>query len=371
MRNFAVVFLNSRTVMYEIRIPEGLFYYIVYGAVAMLALAAAGYLLLRRGNAFAPYITPPVRLRRWTAAFLAVGGLGHIYYLPLAFLSSGKAIRQGLFVGATLDFLTFFPLAIIVMLVMLQDRRRPLWPVGVAMVPPALSVLWCLVSGSDTPLPAIFAYLALLGIALAAYLMRSLRQYGHWLRDNYADLEHKEVWQTFAVMAAILFLLGFYTFGGNGPVYEYIVQLSGGALTCFLLWRVETLSDLGQLQSQPTAAETDDSRDFGDLLQRHCIDTQLYLQHDLTAADLARAVGTNRTYLTQYFSRQGVTYNAYINDLRIRHFVSLYREATAAQRNVTLQQLAIDSGYRSYSTFSLAFKQRMGQSVTVWIKTFR
>ena len=34
---------------------------------------------------------------------------------------------------------------------------------------------------------------------------------------------------------------------------------------------------------------------------------------------------------------------------------------------VTAKQLASDSGYRSYSTFSLAFKQRMGQSVTTWM----
>jgi len=65
---------------------------------------------------------------------------------------------------------------------------------------------------------------------------------------------------------------------------------------------------------------------------------------------------------------QGITYNAYINDLRINHFIDLYREAVAAQQPIVAQQLASDSGYRSYSTFSLAFKQRMGQSVTAWMR---
>ena len=32
------------------------------------------------------------------------------------------------------------------------------------------------------------------------------------------------------------------------------------------------------------------------------------------------------------------------------------------------KQLAIDSGYRNYGTFNHAFKQRMGQSVTVWMR---
>ena len=63
---------------------------------------------------------------------------------------------------------------------------------------------------------------------------------------------------------------------------------------------------------------------------------------------------------------QDTNYNAYINDLRIRHFVRLYSEAVADQRFFTVQELASQSGYRNYNTFALAFKQRMGKSVTEW-----
>lgn len=107
---------------------------------------------------------------------------------------------------------------------------------------------------------------------------------------------------------------------------------------------------------------------LGPLLQKHCIDTQLYLQHDLTLHQLSRAIGTNRYYLSQYFSSQNMNYNTYINNLRINHFVSLYGEAVARHQLFTLQQLASESGFRSYSTFSLAFKQRMGMNVTAWMR---
>jgi AraC-like DNA-binding protein len=104
------------------------------------------------------------------------------------------------------------------------------------------------------------------------------------------------------------------------------------------------------------------------LLQKYCIDAQLYLQHDLTIIQLAKAIGTNRLYLSQYFSSRGMNYNAYINDLRINHFIRLWREAVAAQRSFAIKQLAHESGYRSYNTFSDAFKRKMGLSVTAWIK---
>lgn len=373
--------------MYD-QIREDIFFILLYGVVTTMAAMASCYLLFRQGNAFAADIKTPARLRKWTGVFFAVSALGHLWYLPILFLTSSKAIKIS-YACAMLDILLFFPLAIVVMLTMLQDRRRPLWPIGAAVLPPAIGMVWCLVSGSEAVVPAIYAYLLLLGILLILYMLRALRQYRRWLLDNYADLEHKEVWQSFVVVVFILSLLGFYTFGDGGLAYEYIVQISGGVLICYLLWRVETLSDLSISQS---LSSLEDLKDFnrqglglspmddstlnhstsppdniGSLLQQNCIDTQLYLQHDLTVIQLAKVIGTNRLYLSQYFSSQGMTYNTYINNLRISHFVRLYREAVATQRNFTVKQLAYDSGYRSYSTFSLAFKQRMGLSVTVWI----
>jgi AraC-like DNA-binding protein len=94
-----------------------------------------------------------------------------------------------------------------------------------------------------------------------------------------------------------------------------------------------------------------------------------YLQHDLTLQQFALIIGTNRTYLGAYFTQAGTIYNAYINQLRIEHFKQLYMKAVAISRNVTARQLASESGYRSYSTFSLAFKQYTGQSVTAWMRT--
>lgn len=103
-------------------------------------------------------------------------------------------------------------------------------------------------------------------------------------------------------------------------------------------------------------------------MDERCVGGQLYLQHDLSLLQLAQTLGINRFYLSQYFSRQGTTYNAYVNDLRIQHFMRLYREAVQNGQTIGAQQLANDSGYRSYSTFSLAFKQRMGKSVTAWMR---
>ena len=359
--------------MYNLSL-EDIIFLMFYASVAMLSLIACCYLLFRHGNAFAKDVTPPVRLRRWTAAFFAAIALCHLWYLPTYFLTSPDSMMLGSLIAVLLDSMTVIPLTIVVLLVMLQDRRRPLWPVALMVAPLIAGLAWCIATRSYTLLPVLYVYFLLMWLGLIINMVRAMRQYGRWLRDNYADLEHKEVWQGFVVLAIFFLVYAIYSLDVGELIYEYASEVINIVLIYYLLWRVETLSDLSISQSLAvnegtvTTEEQAPSDDLGPYLQKYCIDTQLYLQQDLTITQLAQALGTNRFYLSKYFSRQGITYNAYINDLRIHHFISLYREAVADLRPFTAQQLAHDSGYRSYSTFSLAFKQRMGLSVTVWMR---
>lgn len=103
-----------------------------------MSAMASIYLLFRRANAIAPNVTSPARLRRWTAVFLAAFALNHVWYMPIFFLTSSEDIRLCDLIGGLLDFVTIFPLAIVVLFTMLQDRRRPLWPIAAMMVPPVI-----------------------------------------------------------------------------------------------------------------------------------------------------------------------------------------------------------------------------------------
>ena len=373
--------------------------FMLYGVGTATAAGACLYLLLRRANAIAPEVTSPVRLRRWTAAFFAVLAIGHLWYLPAAVLTD-EDITVCMLVGGLLDCVTVIPLVTVLLLCMLQDRKRPLWPVGVMTAPLVVLMVAGIVNRSEAYMPVAYGYLLLVAVGVVVYMVRAVRQYRRWLRDNYADLEHKEVWQTFVVLAVIVLMFGYYVVGYDGGMfYEYVIQVCCIVLVGHLLWRVETLSDLSITQPLPIEiigmqdnsmsddnSRPDDNRQpnggdspssdtmtdatfeqIGALLQQRCEDARLYLHHGLTLAQLAQAIGTNRTYLGLYFSSKKISYNTYVNDLRIRHFVSLYRDAVAARCTVTAQQLASESGYRNYKTFSVAFRERMGQSVTEWM----
>ena len=380
--------------MYE-QILEDAIFLMLYAVVTVLAALGCVYLLFRRGNAFAADVTPPLRLRRWTAAFLAVIALGHVWYLPAMAFSSSEAVERCMLIGGLLDCLLTIPVALVVMLCMLQDRRRPLWPVWAAVAPLVILMAWSVVTRSYALMPWLQGYFLLASIGFMIYMVFEVRQYGRWLRDNYADLEHKEVWQSLLVLAVIMFLFVYYVMGYGSITYEYIIQVSGLLLIGHLLWRVETLQDLNlpissenivvadatpiddsdATDSMIATEETEEAdaslsvrNNIGPLLKQHCEEPQLYLQYDLSLTQLATLIGVNRSYLSKHFALQGITYNTYINDLRIRHFVSLCQERAAAHQPLSVQQLSHDSGFRSYSTFNGAFKQVMHTTATKWLR---
>ena len=201
-----------------LHLQGNILYLMFYTFASTLSIVFGGYLLWRRNNSIAPAITPPLRLRRWAAAFLVSLTLSHIWYLPLLYIRSADTRLMWFYLAGTLDFLVVYPLAIGVLLAMLQDRRRP----------------------------------------------GSVRQYGRWLRDNYADLEHKEVWQSFVAMAIMLLAMSIYAWETKAPSVKYVTQLFNIIISLFLLWRVETLSDLGtdhekDLATAATAADVPDT----------------------------------------------------------------------------------------------------------------
>ena len=369
--------------MNEQQIQENIPFCMFYAGVAALNLIACCYLLLRRGNAFAPDTTPPLPLRRWAAALFAAAFLSHVWWY-LFDVHSGDIHSVYCVMVAVPDCVSLFTTIAGTLLAMLQDRKRPVWPFVIGTAPYAAFMVLNLAYPESHYINIAIAYILLFYALFTIYMIHAVRQYGRWLRDNYADLEHKEVWVSHVLAIIILILIISEGFDDGNLTVSYVVQVNGLVLTGFLLWRVETLPQLENVSVEqaysPPAPETAQEPELptqaqqplvipsniGQLLAERCVGTQLYLQHDLTLSQLAQVIGTNRFYLSQYFSRQGMTYNAYINNLRIDHFISLYRETASSQRTFTAQQLAHESGFRSYSTFGNAFKQRMGQTVTAW-----
>ena len=382
--------------MYESQGINDIYFLMLYGGAATFALVAGLYLLFRRSNAIEPSINSSKNLRQWAAAFMFSLVASHLWWPVVGVSGPDEDRLVRVIIVEALDYITFFPLLVVVLVNMLQDRQRKLWPIGAFLTPVALIAIIGIIYRFKWTELTLGLYTLFAGIVFVIYMVRAVRDYGRWLHDNYADIEHKEVWQSFVLLAVILIIYLMYALNTGWLVLEYLTQIDTFFIIGFIVWRVETLQHLDSSEEEEESDETNGSLEeetncddnetceakdnasasttipsnIGALLEKHCEETKVYLLHDLSLTQLATHIGTNRTYLSAYFAQQGITYNAYINRLRIEHFINIYRKNVSShQQSLTAQQLAEVSGYKSYSTFSVAFKKIMGENVTTWMKT--
>ena len=231
--------------MYDYQGLQDVFFIMLYGMAGFFAMLACVYLLLRRGNAFAEDVRSSCVLRRWTAAFMAAIVASHVwwYVLGTCFLTDDRLVRN--ITTIMLDHVTLVPLTMAVLLAMLQDRRRPLWPWLLAQAPEVLAAALGIAGRSEFWGYQVVHYWQLGVIAVfVVYYIIALRQYERWLLDNYADLEHKEVWQSMVFIIVLLAVYMVYTSNAGELVREYLSQVITLVIIAFLLWRVETLQEL-------------------------------------------------------------------------------------------------------------------------------
>jgi hypothetical protein len=146
---------------------------------------------------------------------------------------------------------------------LLQDRRRKVWPWLVAHLPVAVLAVvavWRgdagLLSGEGgRPGPMVMYQMALIAVFAACYVL-ALRRYKRWLLWNFADLEHKEVWQSLVVLAVIMAVYAVYMTNGGSLFREYLSQWLSVGIIAFVVWRTETLQ---AMTTQGEIVEEEDS----------------------------------------------------------------------------------------------------------------
>ena len=383
--------------MYQQEGLQDYVYMTLYVIVTITAILSSLYLLRKRPDQ-TKGAKSPLPLRRWAAAFLIAAAMSHIWWPVIGnvVLSDDIFMRNAVNIG--LDIITLVPLMMATLLRMLQDRKRPIWPAFVAVVPAAALCFGMGVVGRNADYEWLLSdYILFVAVGFVVYMTFAVQKYSKWLRDNYADLENKEVWQSMLLMLAILLMFVCYKSNYGGFLSEYIVQINTIILIGFLVWRVETLPILNTepettesiddyyartLENHKNSNEDNEMDDnnkstdnervdnlahIGLLLTTRCEIPKLYLQYDMSLNRLCISIGTNRTYLSTYFHQQGITYNTYINRLRIEHFMRLYREPSTTMP-LTIQEMAQQSGFLSYRTFASAFKKITGMTASEWME---
>lgn len=202
----------------------------------------------------------------------------------------------------------------------------------------------------------------LYGIGVSAATIHYIALYNKFLREHYSYEENVNLRWLYAVLITFLTLMLVYA---TCSIYNtllgdriYVVgSIVSWAMICYFIRNQESVlyeleatrkeeSEAGQ-----TTVTAEETLDLGKLIEERFIAPQLYLNPQLKLGDMAQAIGTNRTYLSQYLNKVlKVSFYEYVNTLRLEHALRLIEHS-----QYSIKSIAAIAGFNSYSTFRRTF----------------
>ena len=257
-----------------------------------------------------------------------------------------------------------------------------------------LSLLYMLLR-VDIFFQAIVVLSIIYGVGCALWTLRELPRYHRRLKEEYSYDEDINLHWLRGVMVLFFAILMFWALSNVCPspftdILYMTSSLVGWAVVCYFINKQEmVLRDVVTGCDEPcvlpvegalaqgediSTVKNDEDTDIAadpsllagvesmsqlELRLQTCFEEdKVYLDPKLRLSELAARLGTNRTYLSQYFNQScAQSFYGYVNDYRVRHSMQLLRDT-----DYTLDIVASMSGFNSISTFRRAFSQANGCS---------
>ena len=145
-----------------------------------------------------------------------------------------------------------------------------------------------------------------------------------------------------------------------------IILLTVAFLAALFFWKKKRGRKTEAIDEHTSDAEPTTYLPDTELMERICLlmETQKpYLNHQLKLSDVAAAVSSNRTAVSNCINQQrGCTFSQFINNYRISHA----KQLMSGQPNIKISEVWMNSGFNAESSFFRAFKAVTGMTPAEW-----
>lgn len=225
-----------------------------------------------------------------------------------------------------------------------------------------------LIRPNDILLQISFIYTTFIAIALFVLVVCSTIRYDRYLKNNFSNIDNRSVKWVRVVIFAFEFwyiawcLIVRYDSRWLDSIYYlfmiviwiFIYRYSVKHVSSFQSKELFESSDFGE----PKILSSDSVNDkLNSILVLYLDEERPWLNSALTLQDLAIALNTNRTYLSEYFNKTlKTTFYDYLNNLRVKYACELL----LSEPNLSILQVGEKSGFNSLSTFRRSFEKHIG-----------
>ena len=149
---------------------------------------------------------------------------------------------------------------------------------------------------------------------------------------------------------------------------EITFFIISGVAWCIIYYNIDTTyplqpdspaDDSNDTLPADTPEEIDQTKSYAFVpaLNKLMDQERIYLNAELTLNDVARMIGTNRSYLSDYFNHElKSSFSDYINNLRLAHAETLMN----MNHEISIDEISSASGFNSTTTFRRAFAKKHG-----------
>ena len=325
----------------------------------ILIFAQGAYCLLIAIFAFNLLRQYKVRLKLYFGILLSAWVLFNIKYLVIYSLIPNSIQEQFNWITMT-DQLTV-PMVGIVM----QELYRPrsvTWIIGILNMLPfvLLLALYCFMPSQAV----LYATLASTCVYSAVILVESWRS----LKVISADVLMRKAVYNITCLFLIPITVWVLSCIFYSPAFDVFYFITTGIALYFIYYNVDLIFPHEALYNPVRDFTTTEAHPFDELINQLFEQEKLFLNPDLVLTDVARMIGTNRSYLSKYFNEQrNMSFHDYVNNLRLEHVESLIN----SKPEFTIEEIALTSGFNSISTFRRAFVKKYGATPSQYRQTLK
>ena len=200
-----------------------------------------------------------------------------------------------------------------------------------------------------------------LGILIYGYY--AVERFNRQMEADFSDEELSLYWLKYIVclyagMLSLWVAATLYSSEVMATFYNLVMIVLLG-LFCYFVYRQEDmLKALDNLDREEKKRDYTRAYEFEGRFRKVFEEEKIYLNPKLNIVELSMAVGTNRTYISNYINQQlHTTFYAYVNKWRVKRAKNLL-----SSTSLPLEDVAAQSGFNSLSSFHRYFTKSMGMT---------
>lgn len=282
--------------------------------------------------------------------------------------------------------MTVVPMALFLLIRLTSTRRLRWWPVVLNLSPYLAALAAYVATGSRAVYLSALTLTCIHGVGIILYGVYAVRRFNRKLKANFSSDSHLSLrWLRLVLAMFILLLITWLTATLHptelfAAVYNVMCIVIFSSI-CYFVYRQEDMLEALQQENtackdsrqekpaaaEPSQKESDTSVEtsgkesastppiatyhFEKDFETVFADEQLFLDPQLSIATVARRMGTNRTYVSNYLNQKlHTTFYDYVNTWRVRH-----SEHLLLTTDWSLDVVAQQAGFNSLSSFRRYF----------------